>query len=101
MPPDMCDRGCPTEICFTVACSSPYTLYVKWFRLKCAIVAGLTFPAHGFCAPPIYEEAFARFGVHATGQSSRARLVQAADGNFYGTADHDGVGLGGTAYRVT
>jgi len=39
-------------------------------------------------------------GSRDTGFSSRGRLVQAADGNFYGTSAGGGVRSGGTAYRI-
>jgi uncharacterized repeat protein (TIGR03803 family) len=61
------------------------------------------FAQPGFSAAPVYEELFARFGARDTGYSypAHGRLVQAADGNFYGSTTQDGVGGGGTAFRVT
>ena len=49
----------------------------------------------------MYEEVFAQIGLSNTGTPPQDRLVQTADGNFYGTASNGGVNLGGTVYRIT
>jgi uncharacterized repeat protein (TIGR03803 family) len=45
---------------------------------------------HSFCA-----------GACADGQSPTAALIQAVDGNFYGTTQAGGANLGGTVFKIT
>src|SRR5882724_9384149 len=52
-------------------------------------------------ATALYEEVFANIGAGNTGMFPNGRLVQASDGNFYGTSQQGGVKLGGTAFRLT
>ena len=52
-------------------------------------------------ATPLYEEVFANLGAGDPGYFSNGRLVQAPDGNFYGTCQQGGTKLGGTDFRVT
>jgi uncharacterized repeat protein (TIGR03803 family) len=52
-------------------------------------------------ATALYEEVFADIGAGNTGMFPNGRLVQASDGNFYGTSQQGGVKIGGTAFRLT
>ncbi len=52
-------------------------------------------------ATPFYEEVFANIGEGDVGDIVNGRLVQAADGNFYGTTRESGVLLGGNVFRLT
>ena len=50
---------------------------------------------------PIYEEVVANLGAHNVGDRVNGRLVQAGDGNLYGTTQRGGVRLGGNIFRLT
>jgi|tagenome__1003787_1003787.scaffolds.fasta_scaffold20984436_3 uncharacterized repeat protein (TIGR03803 family) len=52
-------------------------------------------------ATALYEEVFANLGIGDTGTPPNGRLVQAKDGNFYGTCQQGGVKQGGVAFRLT
>jgi uncharacterized repeat protein (TIGR03803 family) len=56
-------------------------------------------PAWG--TTPFYEEVFVNFGETNAGTIPNGKLTQAADGNFYGTTQEDGVRLGGNVFRLT
>ena len=72
---------------------------MRKFPLLAAVLVFSTSRAH--CATPLYKEVFVNFGAHNTGSFPNGRLVQANDGNFYGTSQYGGVKLGGTAFKLT
>src|SRR4051794_20583165 len=65
------------------------------------LLISITALASAGAAVPVYEEVVATFGTRDIGFSANGRLVQAADGNLYGTMQSGGVQIGGTVFRIT
>ena len=73
------------------------TSLVLWFAGALAMTSFLSVNA----ATPFYEEVFANVGEGNAGTIANGRLIQAADGDFYGTTRQGAVRYGGCVFRLT
>jgi uncharacterized repeat protein (TIGR03803 family) len=71
-------------------------------RMARAVIAGLSLvlSAAALATPPVTEELLHKF-EYLGGFSPRSALIQASDGNYYGTTILGSVKDGGTVYRLT
>jgi uncharacterized repeat protein (TIGR03803 family) len=71
-------------------------------RMARAVIAGLSLglSAAALAAPPVTEELLHSF-KHASGYDPDGALIQASDGNYYGTTHYGSFTQGGTVYRLT
>ncbi len=67
-----------------------------------AAIAGLCLglSAAALAAPPVTEERLHKF-EYLGGYAPKSTVIQASDGNYYGTTYHGSVKQGGTVYRLT